>query len=532
MLFFLYNRDSYKINLIIHSRTDLSKKLPFFIILFIISSIFYFPIINTPLGLMDEGLILVGAERTLKGDVPYRDFFLMYTPGQTYIIAALFKVFGTSVVVERVYDIIIKSLLSLSVYMSIRLLCSNITALTGWAMSLIWVGASSFPAYPVYPALLCMFAASYCLILHLNRGQTPYVALCSIFIVLAIMFRHDLGGVAAIAITLVLLLSRVMRVQRSWTPLMSYIIYGVLAALPVLAYLYMNSAMESMIEYLLLFPLTGFGDHYSFPYPSLNRNTLPFYVFPAVLLTGIISSVIMIKSDKNNISAYGVLLISLFGTFFLNQARVRSDMIHLLPAALTGIVLAPILLHMLPEKLSMSKKHKNVLIVLFIIVFSATLYNPASKILMFFPGKYTLQTVTPDIPRVKHLKISSDLKNAVAYIKSNTPEDSAIYVGVKNHDKLVFNHVAVYFLAERKSATRYHELSSGLTNTLAIQEEMVEELKDNSVKLIVLTPGPAWGDEPNLSSIDDNIDLLDNYITSNFKLREKYGVFEIWIRKT
>src|SRR6266567_6251459 len=49
----------------------------------------------------DEGIVLQGAERILRGEVPYRDFFSFYTPGSFYLIALLFRVFGDSFAVAR-----------------------------------------------------------------------------------------------------------------------------------------------------------------------------------------------------------------------------------------------------------------------------------------------------------------------------------------------------------------------------------------------------------------------------------------------
>lgn len=57
----------------------------------------------------DEGLILVGATRVLSDDIPYRDFYSIYGPGQFYVLAALFKVFGPSVLVERLWDFLVRS---------------------------------------------------------------------------------------------------------------------------------------------------------------------------------------------------------------------------------------------------------------------------------------------------------------------------------------------------------------------------------------------------------------------------------------
>ena len=50
----------------------------------------------------DEGIVLEGAQRILRGEVPYRDFFSFYTPGSYYLQALLFKIFGNSLPAARV----------------------------------------------------------------------------------------------------------------------------------------------------------------------------------------------------------------------------------------------------------------------------------------------------------------------------------------------------------------------------------------------------------------------------------------------
>ena len=40
------------------------------------------------------GVAEVGAMRVLAGDLPYRDFWTLYAPGQFYLLAGLFAVFG------------------------------------------------------------------------------------------------------------------------------------------------------------------------------------------------------------------------------------------------------------------------------------------------------------------------------------------------------------------------------------------------------------------------------------------------------
>ena len=49
----------------------------------------------------DEGIVLEGAQRILRGELPYRDFFSFYTPGSYYLQALFFKILGDSLPASR-----------------------------------------------------------------------------------------------------------------------------------------------------------------------------------------------------------------------------------------------------------------------------------------------------------------------------------------------------------------------------------------------------------------------------------------------
>ena len=50
---------------------------------------------------MEEGFMLVFPEQLLNGPLPHRDFLHLYGPGSLWVLAAVFKVFGTDLFVER-----------------------------------------------------------------------------------------------------------------------------------------------------------------------------------------------------------------------------------------------------------------------------------------------------------------------------------------------------------------------------------------------------------------------------------------------
>ena len=89
----------------------------------------------------DEGIVLQGAERILRGEVPYRDFFSFYTPGSFYLVAGMFRVFGDSFVVGRTSIAIVGSGLSGVTYLLARRVCS-------WRIALLTAGLTMTTTTP------------------------------------------------------------------------------------------------------------------------------------------------------------------------------------------------------------------------------------------------------------------------------------------------------------------------------------------------------------------------------------------------
>src|SRR5271165_2512089 len=50
---------------------------------------------------MEEGFMLVFPDRVLHGAVANKDFFYLYGPGSLWVLAAIYKLFGVHILVER-----------------------------------------------------------------------------------------------------------------------------------------------------------------------------------------------------------------------------------------------------------------------------------------------------------------------------------------------------------------------------------------------------------------------------------------------
>src|SRR5580692_6940893 len=51
---------------------------------------------------MEEGFMLVFPDRVLHGQIANKDFLYLYGPGSLWVLAAIYKVFGVHILVERV----------------------------------------------------------------------------------------------------------------------------------------------------------------------------------------------------------------------------------------------------------------------------------------------------------------------------------------------------------------------------------------------------------------------------------------------
>ena len=77
----------------------------------------------------DEGIVLQGTQRILRGEVLYRDFFSFLTPGSFYLLALIFKIFGDSMLVARTALAVYGGIFSVFTYWVARRTCSRSIAL-------------------------------------------------------------------------------------------------------------------------------------------------------------------------------------------------------------------------------------------------------------------------------------------------------------------------------------------------------------------------------------------------------------------
>jgi len=225
----------------------------------------------------DEGLILVGSTRVLSGDIPYRDFYTNYGPAQFYILAALFKLFGPSVLVERLWDVLIRSCTVLVIYLIVNHAWGRGRAIFLAALTAMWLSYFENYGYPVFPCLLFSLLSLYCMV-PVYRGSRAIAPLLAsgLCVGVTILFRHDVGiaSAAAGAFTLGLfhLTQEIDTPRKIRALLRSAKIYTGGIAIPLvipLALLVAAGAAHDMLVDLVVIPARVYVRMRSQPFPSV-----------------------------------------------------------------------------------------------------------------------------------------------------------------------------------------------------------------------------------------------------------------------
>ncbi|MBC8022877.1 MAG: hypothetical protein H7Y14_07145, partial [Burkholderiales bacterium] len=112
------------------------------------------------LGVYDEGVILTGAMRVAAGDVPHGDFYANYGPGQFYVVAALFKLFGQYAIAERAYDTLVRAGIVAMCYGIAAGVAHRRIALAAAAAVFLWLYGLGYYGYPMLPVTLLSLAAA------------------------------------------------------------------------------------------------------------------------------------------------------------------------------------------------------------------------------------------------------------------------------------------------------------------------------------------------------------------------------------
>lgn len=523
------------------------------VLVFLISLSFLFLTMDRVVNVYDEGLILTGAMRVGAGDMVHRDFYANYGPAQFYILSWLFDFFGQKVIVERVFDLVIRSLIIATIYVTLKIYCREVVSVLITLLCAFWLSALGNHGYPVYPVLLFSIISVLIFVLAIinNKGYTFYL-IAGLLTGISAFFRYDLGFFVYVAniiasFTIIFWLKHQIQIK----PIIIFnrlFIYSLATGLPVLILLvwYLSSgAIDSFIFQVITFPREYYARTRGLPFPhSLSLFSVAIY-FPLMVLMVVLIALVReltylknIKIDTNRI-VFLVFTLWLTIAFYL-KGWVRVSPEHLQLSIISSFIILGVLVEI--ALVNVNVRFKTIVFSLLLVGFvtsSAYLSNKfrhGSNLVIKDMSNFHTLIFKEDL----NLSDSENPKNYSAffvdkyrsaarnYIMDNTSANERIFVGLRHHDKVFVNDVSSYFLSNRLPATKWHHFDPGLQTSSHIQSEIVSDLRKNKPRYILLES--TWENviEDNESANSSGILMLDKYIVTNYHKVKSFGMIEIW----
>lgn len=525
-----------------------------FYALFVFGFLLLFTQIKSPANLYDEGLMLTNAERVRAGEVPYRDFWTMYGPGYFYVLAGLFSLVSPTILAARLFDTTLRFLLALEVYLVTRTLTSRRAALIPYTFVTFWLATIRFYSYPAFPATGALLLAALFFVKYLRDDRSRWLFLTGIALGLAALLRLDFGGYGALGFGLAL---AAFELRKTWATIRSSRLTRVLraealvaagsllVALPVYGYLAVASGFATLYNDLIVFPATVFQSVRHLPVPppipdfaqltgAQWEDWLRLYVPLAVYA---ISAGVSLRrllwpaaqtSDRQTTEATLFLALTGTGLGLVVKATSRYHELHALPTTFLAVILATALAWRIPRRLWHSPPFKIGFVGLaFLFLTGPYVVHFA---LLASRGYASPLACHSQLPRAGCVVIDPEEEQVANYLQTHTQPDEYVFIGNSRHDLIFINDLLLYFLADRRSPTRYTELHPGLATTLPVQQTIANDLTEKDVKWVVTMQSWESG-EPNASSISSGVTFLDDYIRARYQPTVTFGKYQVWVRR-
>ena len=532
-------------------------------IVFVVGLVVLLPRVFGPPSLFDEGFIVSGAMMIRRGWLPITDFFVIYGPGQYYLTAGLFGLFGEDLAVLRLLHVVTLALLGTAVAGCAFTLSQRRVAwlaAVGAAYVLMAVFALPNAGYPAVPAVLLLVCSALAFGRWFTSGSDRALLTASLLVGLAGVLRWDFGlyGVFAhtVALGMVCLMrrsgaKRAMQWQACllgpWF-IITMMTFGPLIALgdakrwfdevPKFAVLEFNTWRGTdFVQPQLYSFVNAWGKRdfatMAFAISSLAIAAAPFVLAPAAALVAASRLRRTMATPAGNTDVLALVL-ALLSLCLLNQMRVRPHLIQGFPAVATCLPLAAYLWQCLPALHGATRLFKPALpwVAAGLIVLAA--YTGQDKLRSVYGG----QRATVDLAKGSSTRVGTSAASRaelneyaalVRHVRATTADGEPIFSGVSDTSRLFFNDAMLYFLTDRPSATRWIEMEPGLTNTEAAQLEIVDALRRKRVTTVV-----QWSrlsDEPNATSRSNGVHVLDEFVRANYAESRRFGAYTVLVRR-
>lgn len=518
---------------------------------------FYEPAFGQMLG----DVSATSAERVRAGDVPYRDFWTIYSPGSFYLLALLFTVFGNHILVSAIAaSVLSAAAVALCFRLVNRLVEGMVPALACAAVFLAAFYSSGYYLNlgPYPPVIFCVLLVLNFIAGFESSGDTRALYAAGLITGLAVVLKHDVGGYTAIAITLGLVAGNIggnsgADLAGVLSRIGKYAI-GVAAVVLPVGIIFAVVAGADMWRDLIVFPATDFrfarGENYPGLIPALDfggsKSAIVFslleslrYSIPLVvsLVAAAVVAFAFWKQDRRHVQMAVIFALLYLVHYASAHVQINTNLISM---PLYASMLGAIGYRLIDGKVRGWGRSLFRLSALGLagVGFLAFIFQP-----FYIRAVIDYPYVNATLPKISGVRISENdnrmYSKLVAFVNENIPPERRIFIGLHRHDTTIIGDGATYFILDRLNATRQDQLHPGVVDTARVQREMISDLEARDVEYIFLKQH-VFSDEVldrlrkhwSITLPDSGATVLDEYIRANYKKVRTIGPYEILKRSS
>ncbi len=510
------------------------------------------------LGPFDEGIILTGGQLVESGAVPHRDFYTNYGPGQFYVLAGLFRLFGRSFIVARSYDVGVRAAIVAAAFHLLAGRCRLPTSMGVAAIIGLWMLGGGYYLYPIFPVLLLALWGTHIILPTDGRPLTPKrLMLAGALTGLSALFRYDAGFLVLVAHAVALGLSTPCNGRPNQNlvgeSIRQFTFYGVgtaAAFLPPALILLALGAGPGFIDDMGRMA-NGYTSMRRLPFPGLETlATAPgeaavYLPFATILLASIAAipgpwatkfATVLPRPDRRFVITLGTLIATL-----VLKGLVRKVQAHMMLAIVPSTILIQFLIDKtrpLPLIWRAPLTATALLaiaapITMALIIVLQLVVAPANIFIGNWAGRDVVGSsglTTAHLPAVDGARYGMAALCAAELVTGVSKPEEPILVATGRHDKIFVNNVAFYFVVDRMPGTHWHQYDPGVQTRDDVQHRMIADIEKANVRWVVRDSSADNTDEPNLSAVSSGVRTLDRFIAQDYRPVAEFGKISVWLR--
>lgn len=438
----------------------------FLILLFLFLAFFHF----RGLSIHDGGYILHSAQRMLDGEMIYKDFDFVYTPGSVLLVSSIFKIFGPSIFVERAFALFISLLTIYVLFKLLKLLNTKYWILnTAILFYIAWGPTHINFISPVMLSITTGICTIYYLLKTLNKKNKKYLLYAGLTTGLSFLFKQNFGLMLFITGITFFLVNPAFRKRQF---IYQYLVGLFIPFFFFLLFLILSGSFNGYLQNLWFYTIENIIIKQQLTTPFFYGSNIVqklikaiFYLIPVWI--SMISGLLIWK-EKRKYLFICIWVIS----FYLVSIRPETDFVHLVPIlSITGILLV-----LLPITLRVIRLGIYIFSVFMIVLgfwtglfmgyyrwekplAENTYWNNYKNVKIWTDSRWT-----QFINELNQTLNKFSIKKDYLFINANTP--------------------LLYFLSNRKNPTQY-DFIIPYALTPNIQKEIILNLMNKEVKLVI-----------------------------------------------